>query len=246
MRREERLVRKHRKTLEWQTKQICRKIMMGVVEDAMMELRWRQQTCRDIVVAMVEDAVLESRMKLCRQILEETVLERSWESLEITRILNEVKDGGRERMNKVEANLRDQREEMEAALVILAEKDAILRRIEKTDRLQKAWRLKMDYRKCQRMISMMEELSVTDLEMEMDWIESKVLEMMELEDQDEDYVSLGEKDKDGDQVMPQEEPQTGLEEGYSLSEMDFTVCVTEVGEEAHTPVPGSNLCTDNI
>ena len=80
MRREERLVRMHRKTLEWQTKQICRKIMIEVVEDAVMESGWRQQTCRDIVVAMVEDAVLESRMKLCRQILEETVPERSWES----------------------------------------------------------------------------------------------------------------------------------------------------------------------
>ena len=56
---------------------------------------------------MVEEALLESRMRLCRQMVEETVLERSWESLEITRIVNEVKDGGMERMNKVEAKLRD-------------------------------------------------------------------------------------------------------------------------------------------
>ena len=54
----------HRKTLECQTKQICRNIMMEAVEDALMESRWRQQTYRDIVVAMVEDAVLESRMRL--------------------------------------------------------------------------------------------------------------------------------------------------------------------------------------
>ena len=37
---EERLVRMHRKTLEWKTKQICRKIMMEVVEDPVMESRW--------------------------------------------------------------------------------------------------------------------------------------------------------------------------------------------------------------
>ena len=50
--REERLVRKHRKTLEWQTKQTCRKIMMEVVEGAVMESRLRQQTRRDIVVGV--------------------------------------------------------------------------------------------------------------------------------------------------------------------------------------------------
>ena len=54
----------HRKTLEWKTKQICRMIMMEVMEDAVMESRWKKQTCRDIVVDMVEDAVLESRMRL--------------------------------------------------------------------------------------------------------------------------------------------------------------------------------------
>ena len=70
----------HRKTLECKTKQICRMIMMEAMEDAVMESRWKKQTCRDIVVDMVEDAVLESRMRLCRQLVEGTVLERSWES----------------------------------------------------------------------------------------------------------------------------------------------------------------------
>ena len=127
---------------------------------------------------LVEDAVLESRMRMCRQMVEETVLERSWESLEITRIVNEVKDGGMERMNKVEAKLRDQTEERETVMIILAEEEARSWRIEKTERLQKAWKLKMEERKYQRMIAMMKELSVTD--MEMVFIESKVLKMMEL------------------------------------------------------------------
>ena len=43
--------------------------------------------CRDIVVDMMEDKVLESRMRLCRQLVEETVLDRkdrdAAESLEI-------------------------------------------------------------------------------------------------------------------------------------------------------------------
>ena len=35
-----------------------------------------------------------------------------------------------------------------------------------------------------------------------------------------------------------------MEEGYSQLEMEITVCVTEVGPEAHKPVSGSKLCTD--
>ena len=135
--------------------------------------------------------------------MEETVLERCWESFEISRIVKEVKEGGMERMNKVEARLRDQREDRETVMVILAEEEARSWRIEKTERLQKAWKLKMEERKYQRMIAMMKELSVTDMEMEMDFIESKVLEMMELEDQDGDEVKVGGECKNGDQIMPQ-------------------------------------------
>ena len=52
------------------------RIMMKVIEEAVMESRWKQQICRDIVVDMMEDKVLESRMRLCRQLVEETELDR--------------------------------------------------------------------------------------------------------------------------------------------------------------------------
>ena len=72
------------------------------------------------------------------------------------------------------------------------------------ERLKKACKLTMEHRKCQKMIMMMETLSV--LEMEMEWIETKVLEMMECDEQDDRDVQIGVEDEDGDQVMPEEGP----------------------------------------
>ena len=38
-----------------------------------------------------------------------------------------------------------------------------------------AWKLTMEHRKCQKMMEMMETLSMLELDREMDWIESKVI-----------------------------------------------------------------------
>ena len=83
-------------------------------------------------------AVLESRWRLCRQVMVETVLERCWETLEVSRMIKEVEDGGVERMEKVETHLRGLREDGEAMMEILAEEEARSRRMEKTERLKNA------------------------------------------------------------------------------------------------------------
>ena len=74
----------------------------------------------------------------CRQVMEETVLESCWETLEVSRIIKEVEDGGIERMEKVETHLRGLREDGEAMMEILAEEEARSRRMEKTERLKNA------------------------------------------------------------------------------------------------------------
>ena len=96
------------------------------------------------------------------------------------------------------------REDEEILVKAIAEDAARTRRMEKMERLKKAWKLTMEHRKCQKMIMMMETLSV--LEMEMEWIETKVLEMMECDEQDDRDVQIGVEDEDGDQVMPEEGP----------------------------------------
>ena len=73
--------------------------------------------------------------------------------------------------------------------------------MEKSERLKKAWKLSMEHRKCQKMIMMMETLSMLEMKMEMDWIETKVLEMMECAEHDDRDVQIGVEDEDGDQIM---------------------------------------------
>ena len=78
----------------------------------------------------------------------------------------------------------------------IAEDAAMTRRMEKTERLKKAWKLSMEHRKCQKMIMMMETLSMLEMKMEMDWIETKILEMMECDDLDDMDVQVGVEDRD--------------------------------------------------
>ena len=78
------------------------------------------------------------------------------------------------RMERVESQLRGLREDDEALVQSIAEDAARTRRMEKTERRKKAWKLTMEHRKCQKMIMMMETLSVLEMEMEMEWIETKV------------------------------------------------------------------------
>ena len=49
----------------------------------------------------------------------------------------------------------------------------------------------------------MEGMTVEDIKMEMEWIESRITEMMEVEDQTRTDVKEWLEDRDGDQVMPQ-------------------------------------------
>ena len=51
----------------------------------------------------------------------------------------------------------------------LGEEEARTRRLEKTEKLKKAWKLSMEQNKGLRMITMMERLSVNEIEMERDW-----------------------------------------------------------------------------
>ena len=47
---------------------------MDLIEEAVMESDWRQQVCLDMVLEVVEGTMLESRMRLCKQLLIETVV----------------------------------------------------------------------------------------------------------------------------------------------------------------------------
>ena len=69
----------------------------------------------------------------------------------------------------------------------------------------------MEHRKCQKMMEMMETLSVIELDMEMEWIESKILEMMECDVGDGQDAQDELEDEDGDQIMPEVDSMTRME-----------------------------------
>ena len=69
----------------------------------------------------------------------------------------------------------------------------------------------MEQREWLNMLRITEKLSVEEMEMEIEDIETRVLELMEFDIQDEGGVRDGDEDEDGDQIMYQEEVQTRME-----------------------------------
>ena len=60
----------------------------------------------ELVMDLMEGAVMESRLKMCKQLMLETLIINSWESLEVSRIVRETKEGGVDRMEMIESELR--------------------------------------------------------------------------------------------------------------------------------------------
>ena len=87
----------------------------------MMEAEWNQQLCAELMLEVVEVAVLESRMKICKELILETVISDSWEVLEVNRLMRETKEGGVDRLVRLEDALRMEREDRECTAAMLEE-----------------------------------------------------------------------------------------------------------------------------
>ena len=64
---------------------------------------------------------MESRMKLCKELVLETVVTDSWEVLEVNRLMRETNEGGVERLVRLEDALRMEREDRECTAAMLEE-----------------------------------------------------------------------------------------------------------------------------
>ena len=73
--REARIERMRRKALECKAAQTCKGIVMDLIEEAVLESEWREECSMSLVLEMVEDAVTASRERMCRSVLEESVLD---------------------------------------------------------------------------------------------------------------------------------------------------------------------------
>ena len=81
---------------------------------------------------------MESRLKMCKQLMLETLIINSWESLEVSRIVRETKEGGVDGMEMIEFELRMEREERKCVSAMLEEERCLAKRLEKKERLQRA------------------------------------------------------------------------------------------------------------
>ena len=104
--------------------------------------------------------------------------------------------------------------------------------MEKVYRLRRARQLKMNDKKYQKMVILMEGMMVEDINMEIEWIESKITEMMEVEDQTRDNAEEWLEDRRIGQVMPEVKVTDTMEEEY----MQISGEVPVIGPGAHTPV----------
>ena len=148
----------------------------------MMEAEWNQQLCAELMLEVVEVAVLESRMKICKELIMETVISDSWEVLEVNRLMRETKEGGVDRLVRLEDALRMEREDRECTAAMVEEDRCLALRLKKKDRIKEAWRLSMEAKKFERMTRMLEELTIDDMEMEVESIEMIIYEMLDIED----------------------------------------------------------------
>jgi hypothetical protein len=151
--------------------------------------------------------------------------------------LRETKEGGVERLEMLENALKMERECISA---MLEEERCLAKRLEKKERLQRAWRLGMEAKRYARMIRMLEELSVDDMEMEVESIEMIVNKMMEIEDWAGEDDTDWQEDIDGDQVMTQVKVVMVTEEE---GDMEVSGWVDVNGQEAHTPLPRTKIHT---
>ena len=82
--------------------------------------------------------MMESRMKLCKELVLETVVTDGWEYLEVNRLMRETKEGGVERLVMLEDALSMEREDRECAAAMLEEEKCLALKLRKKERIQKA------------------------------------------------------------------------------------------------------------
>jgi hypothetical protein len=118
---------------------------------------------------------------LCRELVEEEVVDECWKQLEFGRIMEEIMKGDTDLKRKVEHRLRDSREMMEATEAMLAEEAVNMRRMEKVERLKIAWKKRMEARKYELMLEKLSKLTLLELEKDMMEIERLVRNMVIME-----------------------------------------------------------------
>ena len=63
--------------------------------------------CRGMVDEMITNTIRSSRTRICKEILEETLVEGSWELLDVARLVKKIREGGAKRKEVAERRRRE-------------------------------------------------------------------------------------------------------------------------------------------
>ena len=168
--REELLERVRWKKKQWETRSLCRAVLVGMMDKAVESSE--EKYCTDMVSGLVEDAWIE----ICTR----RIVEEIWESEDSIR-------------REVEKRLDERREEEESMLMMLAMEEDKRKRLERVEMLRKILMKKMTAQKLRTVLQMLQGLTLEELEMEVEEVEALVMELMDTEEMQElDDVEISE------------------------------------------------------
>ena len=105
------------------------------------QLRWASsQLCRSLVVDLVEGAVKESGEKLCKEVILKEVVDKAWEEIEFEYIMKMMDKGTIGLRGRVEERLQEDRQLLEAEEATIRQQELDTIRKEKSEALKAIWR----------------------------------------------------------------------------------------------------------
>jgi hypothetical protein len=157
--REDRLDRVRRRQLQWATSQLC----------------------KSMVLDMVDTAVCESSRRVCKEVMMENIVYEAWAELEFLDIMKVMGNGDISLRTRVEERLREDRKllELEEATMMKMRKDKI--RKSKVEALKKLWNTKRLQEDIRKMTEVLDTLELDDWNLELEEIvtllDKMILEM---------------------------------------------------------------------
>ena len=137
------------------------------------------RNARAIIVDLLEDAIAWAEEKPMRQLVNEIVLE-GWRKMEIKRINNIIVSSDTEVQRRLMEGWVEKKAEEEALLLTLRLEEERQERLARIQLLKDIMKRKWDAKKLRQILRMMKQISLEDLTMEVDEVEARALEMMDV------------------------------------------------------------------
>ena len=205
-------------------------------EELLERVRWKKKewetrsVCRAVLVEMVFKAVDNSEERHCYDMVSK-IVDIAWIEIQASRIVTEIWAGDDTIRKEVERRLKDRREEEEAIRMMIVEEDERRRRLERVQLLEGLWQRRMEAVKMRKVLRMLRELTLEELEMEVE--ESLVLEMMDM-DVEPEVVGMETESANGLEMVTME-----LEKEIDDSNQELYLTTMEIEQTvlaANTPL----------